>query len=311
MNITSQMVKTLRDKTNAGMMDCKKALTECGGDIDKSVDWLRQKGLMTARKRAGRATREGLVLTKITGDGKVGAVVELNSETDFVSKMDSFREITESLVDYLATAPQAPENVEALLKAKCPKCGEEFGEVINRAVGTTGEVIRLRRFKVIKAGPNGLVHGYVHAGGRLGVLVELEVEKPGPAADDLAHNLAMHVAAINPMAIKIEHLPEDFVAKERAVHEAKSKEELEAKAQKSPGKAPKNIEGLLANMVNGKMKKSFTELVLLEQAYVKDPAKTVAALISEAGKELGKIEVLSFARFQLGEEIEGENASEE
>jgi elongation factor Ts len=305
------MVKTLRDKTNAGMMDCKKALQECDGDIDKAIEWLRQKGLMTARKRAGRATREGLVLTKVTGDSKIGAVVELNSETDFVSKMDSFKDITESLVGYLAAAPKAPESVAELLEAKCPTCGEKFGEVINRAVGTTGEVIRLRRFKVIKAGPNGLVHGYVHAGGRLGVLIELDVENPGPEVEELAHNLAMHVAAINPMAIKVEHLSEDFLAKERAVHVAKSKEEIEARAKKNPKKAPTNIEGLLTQMVDGKMKKSFAELVLLEQAYVKDPAKTVTALIKEASKDLGQIEIVSFVRFQLGEEIEGENAPEE
>jgi elongation factor Ts len=305
------MVKALRDKTNAGMMDCKAALKECDGDIEKSVDWLRQKGLMTARKRAGRATREGLVLTRITDDGKTGAVVELNSETDFVAKMDSFREITESLAAYLASAAEAPADVPALLEAKCPKCGETFGEVINRAVGTTGEVIRLRRFKVVKAGPNGLVHGYVHAGGRLGVLIELEAEKPGPGVDELAHNLAMHVAAINPMAIKVEHLPEDFLAKERAVHEAKSREELEAKAKKSPGKGQPNIEALLPKMVDGKMKKSFSELVLMEQAYVKEPGMTVDALVKGASADLGKIEIASFTRFQLGEEIEGENASEE
>jgi elongation factor Ts len=311
MEITSQMVKKLRDKTNAGMMDCKKALNECDGDIDKAVDWLRQKGLMTARKRAGRATREGLVLTKITDDAKIGAVVELNSETDFVSKMDSFREITESLVNYLATSQDTPVDVPALLEAKCPTCGEKYSEIINRAVGTTGEVIRLRRFKVIKGGPQGLVHGYIHSGGRLGVLIELNVEKPGPAAEELAHNLAMHVAAINPMAIKVEHLSEDFIAKEKAVHEAKSREELEAKAKKNPNKAPADLTSLFAKLVDGKMKKSFTELVLLEQAYIKDQTQTVAALIKEASKELGQVEVVSFVRFQLGEEIEGETTAEE
>jgi elongation factor Ts len=292
------------------MMDCKKALIECQGDIDKAVDWLRQKGLMTARKRASRATREGLVLTKVTQDSKIGAVVELNSETDFVSKMDSFKDITQSLVGYLASAPQAPESVAELLEAKCPTCGEKFEEVINRAVGTTGEVIRLRRFKVIKAGPNGLVHGYVHAGGRLGVLIELEVEKLGPEAEALAHDLAMHIAASNPMCVKVEHLPEDFLTKEKAFHEAKSREELEEKIKKNP-KMPTNIEDVLVKIVDGKMKKSFTELVLLEQSYVKDPAKTVTALIKEASKELGQIDIVSFVRFQLGEEIEGENASEE
>lgn len=312
MEITSQLVKTLRDKTNAGMMDCKKALQECGGDIEKAVDWLRQKGLMTARKRAGRATKEGLVLTSVTADAKKGAVVELNSETDFVSKMDSFREIADSLVGYLAQSAEAPADVEALLAAKCPKCGETYGEVINRAVGTTGEVIRLRRFKVVKAGPQGLVHGYVHGGGRLGVLVELDVEKPGPAADELAHNLAMHVAASNPMAIRVEDLSEEYLSRERAVHQAKAREEQEEKARKNPKqKAPADLEGLLSKMVEGKMRKTFTELVLLEQPYVKDPAKNVATLVKEAARELGQVGIVSFVRFQLGEEIEGEAKAEE
>jgi elongation factor Ts len=266
---------------------------------------------MTARKRAGRATREGLVLTKITEDGKTGAIVELNSETDFVSKMDSFKEITESIVSYLANTKETPADVAALLEAKCPKCGETFGEVINRAVGTTGEVIRLRRFKVVKAGPQGLVNDYIHAGGRLGVLVELDVEKPGPDANSLARDLAMHVAAVNPLAIKVEHLSDDFLAKEKAVHEAISKQELENKAKKNPKKVPMDIGTLLDKMVDGKMRKTFTELVLLEQAFVKDDTKNVASIIKEASKNLGQIEVVSFARFKLGEEIEGESAAEE
>jgi elongation factor Ts len=313
MEITTQLVKTLRDKTKAGMMDCKKALLECEGDLEKSVDWLRQKGLMTARKRASRATKQGLIQTQVTPDAKIGAIVELNSETDFVAKMDSFKEIAQSIVSYLAAAASNPANVPAdvpaLLEAKCPTCGEAFGEVINRAVGTTGEAIRLRRFKVIQAGPNSLVHGYIHAGGLLAVLIEIEVEKPGPAAEELAHDLAMHVAAMNPMAIKVEQVSQDFWDKERAVHEAKSKDEIEKKNKNNLSKIG-DLKTMLERMVEGKMKKTYTELVLLEQTFVKDPSKSVASLIKDASKKLGQIEIVSFARYQLGEELEGENEDE-
>ncbi|MDR0356582.1 MAG: translation elongation factor Ts [Deltaproteobacteria bacterium] len=307
MELTAQLVKTLREKTNAGMMDCKRALQECECDLEKAVDWLRQKGLMTARKRAGRATREGLALTKVSGDGKVGAVVELNSETDFVSKMDSFKDIAESIVAYLVETPQVPANLEALLQCKCPKCGETFGEVVNRAVGTTGENMRLRRFQVVKAGPKGLVHDYVHAGGKIGVLVELDVEKTGSETDDLAHNLAMHVAAANPMFLRNEDISKDFYDKEKAVQEGKAKEEIDERVKKG-GKpiSPDQLPGMLAKMVEGKLKKSFAELVLLEQAYVKEPKKTIAAVLAEAKANLGEVKLVSFVRFQLGEEIPGE-----
>ncbi|MDR1487440.1 MAG: translation elongation factor Ts, partial [Deltaproteobacteria bacterium] len=253
MEITSKLVKQLRDKTNAGMMDCKKALQECGGDIDKAVDWLRQKGLMTARKRAGRATREGLVLTAQSPDGKKAAIVELNTETDFVAKMDSFKNITESIADFLINCSSPPADVEACLAGVCPKCGKTFGEIIQSAVGTTGENMKLRRFKLIAAKDDGLVHAYVHAGGRLAVLVNLTVGKPGEEADLLAHNIAMHVAAANPAAVQIKDLPQAVVDKEKAIFEVKAEAEAEEKVQKArknnvpENKLPKK------DMIKGKM----------------------------------------------------------
>jgi elongation factor Ts len=304
MAITSQMVKILRDKTNAGMMDCKKALAECEGDVEKAIDWLRQKGLVTARKRAGRATKEGLVLAAESPDGRRGALVELNSETDFVAKMDSFRELTQSVAKFLAESPAAPADPAALLALTLPERGQTIGELIQGAIGTTGENMALRRFAVFEAD---LVHAYIHMNGRLGVLVALNVEKPGPAAQELAHNLAMQIAAANPLAIRVEDVPEAVLAREKAVYQAKAEEEAEARIQKSKGK-PLDKNSLVAKIVEGQIKKFHGEAVLLEQAYVKEPGKTVTQIIKAAAGEAGQVGVAKFARFQLGEELEGESA---
>ncbi|MDR1577871.1 MAG: translation elongation factor Ts [Deltaproteobacteria bacterium] len=314
MAVTSQMVKILRDKTNAGMMDCKNALNECDGDIEKSVDWLRQKGLLTARKRAGRATKEGLVLAAESPNGQKGALVELNTETDFVAKMDSFRELTLNIANFLVTTSDAPKDVADLLARLCPKCGQTIGELISASVGSTGENMKLRRFVVFSApdakdGANGLVHSYIHMNGRLGVLVNLKVEKPGPTAVELAHNLAMQIAAANPLSIDANSVPAAVLDREKAVYQAKAEEEAEAKIQKNTGK-PLNKSFLVTKIVEGQVKKFFAESVLLEQAYVKDPTKTVTQLIKAAAAELGAVEVTQFARFQLGEELEGESSEE-
>jgi elongation factor Ts len=291
MEITSQMVKTLRDKTNAGMMDCKKALAECAGDLDKAVDWLRQKGLMTARKRAGRATREGLVLTAISADGRRGAIVELNTETDFVAKMDSFRELTQDIASYLAETDSPPKDLPDLLSRRHPQKGRSIAELIAANAGTTGENTRLRRYSVVQAQEGGFVQDYIHAGGRLAVLVSLRAEQPGEKADELAHNVAMQVAAANPLSIKPEELPPALVEKEKAIYRAKAQES---------GKPEK----IWDNIIQGQLKKFYSEVALLEQPYVKEPAKTVAAVLKEA--QVGQASVEAFARFQLGEEIEGE-----
>ncbi|MDR1085239.1 MAG: translation elongation factor Ts [Deltaproteobacteria bacterium] len=306
MAITSQMVKILRDKTNAGMMDCKKALTECGGDIEKAVDWLRQKGLMTARKRAGRATKEGLVLGAESSDGQISALVELNSETDFVAKMDSFRELTATIATYLVENTDTPADVAGLLTRKCPRCGQIIGELISSAVGTTGENMNLRRFAVFNAPPEGgLVHTYIHMGGRLGVMVSLKAEKKGPEAVELAHNLAMQIAAANPLSIGIEHLPPEVIERERAVLTVKAEAEAKAKVEKSKGKNL-DINAILPKIIEGQLKKFYSEVVLLEQPYVKEPSKNMAQVLKEAKDKVGQAEIAAFVRFQLGEELEGD-----
>ncbi|MDR0548599.1 MAG: translation elongation factor Ts [Deltaproteobacteria bacterium] len=307
MAITSQMVKTLRDKTNAGMMDCKKALAESDGDIEKAVDWLRQKGLATAQKRAGRATKEGLVLAAENPSGSKGALVELNVETDFVAKMDSFRELTANIAEYLANADDPPTDVADLLTRKCPKCGQVIGDLIQGAVGTTGENMKLRRFVVYEQ-TQGLVHAYIHMQGRLGVLIDLKVEKPGPKAVELAHNLAMQIAAANPISVNVADVPPAVLEREKAIYAVKAEAEAEAKVQKSAKPLDKNF--LIPKIVEGQIKKFYSEAVLLEQAYVKEPSQTVTQFLKAAKAEVGPVEVVRFARFQLGEELAGENVDE-
>lgn len=299
------MVKSLREKTNAPMMNCKKALQECEGDIDKAVDWLRQKGLKLADVRSSRATREGLILTAVTSDGLRGAIVELNTETDFVAKMDSFKEMAQSLADYLLKTEDTPADVDALHSRTCPIQNQTFKDIITNAIGKTGENMRLRRFAVVDAPKPGLVHGYVHPGSRLAVLVAMSADNPGPEVDELAHNLAMQVAWSSPVALTADGIPPKILERERAVHEAKAAEEAEEKIKKAGAKAPpKDV--LISKMVEGQMKKYKSEVVLLEQAYIKDSAKTISDVLKEAAKTLGRVEIASYTRFQLGEEIPGE-----
>ncbi|MGL4209307.1 MAG: translation elongation factor Ts, partial [Candidatus Adiutrix sp.] len=219
MEITAKLVKELRDKTNSGMMDCKKALGECGGDLEKAVDWLRQKGLMTARKRAGRITKEGLIASAISPDMKKGALVELNCETDFVAKNEAFQQLAQDIVALLLASDSAPD-LETLLTKQLPN-GETLDGAIKNLVGTIGENINLRRFVLCQGQGNSFLHAYIHGPGRLGVLVEIAAEKIEASAEELAHNLAMHIAAAAPIAIKEEDVPAEMLERELALCRAK------------------------------------------------------------------------------------------
>ncbi len=295
MEISAKLVKELRDKTNSGMMDCKKALAECECDLEKAVDWLRQKGLMTARKRAGRATREGLIVAGVSADLKRGALVELNCETDFVAKNEAFQQLAADVANLLLTS-EAPADVTALLTR--PLGTATVDDVLKGLVGTIGENMNLRRFLAAKTDGNGFLHTYIHGPGRLGVLVELSVEKPGPAAEELAHNLAMHIAAANPVAITPEDVPADLLEREKNIFRAKLAES---------GKP----ENMWDKIMVGQVHKFYSEVVLLEQAYVKDDKKSVGQVVKEAAADCGKVVVKSFTRFQLGEELPGEAGAEE
>jgi len=296
MEITAKMVKELRDKTNAGMMDCKKALAECGADLEKAVDWLRQKGLMTARKRAGRATREGLIVAGVSADQRRGAMLELNCETDFVAKNDAFQKLAADILALLLA--EGPADVPALL-ARPLAAGGTVDEALKSLVGTIGENMNLRRFVRREAPAGSLLHTYIHGPGRLGVMVELAAEKTGPEAVELAHNLAMHIAAANPVARTAEEVPAEFLEREKEIYRAKLAES---------GKPENMWDKILA----GQIKKFYSEVVLLEQAYVKDPTgkTTVAGLLKSSAGACGRAEIRAYDRFQLGEEL-GETREEE
>lgn len=296
MEISAKMVKELRDKTNAGMMDCKKALAECECDLEKAVDWLRQKGLMTARKRAGRATKEGLVVAGVSPDMKKGAILELNCETDFVAKNDGFQKLAMDAIEVLLTS-EAPATVEELLN-RPTACGTTLDDTLKGLVGTIGENMNLRRFAVGKASGNGFLHTYIHGPGRLGVMIEMTVEKFGTAAEDLAHNLAMHIAAAAPAALNAAAIPADLLEREKALFRAKLADS---------GKP----ENMWDKIIEGQVKKFYSEVVLLEQLYVKDDKKTITQVLKDAAGECGKAEIVSFQRFQLGEELPGEASDTE
>jgi len=298
MEITAKMVKDLREKTNAGMMDCKKALGECGGDLEKAVDWLRQKGLMTARKRAGRATREGLIAAVVSADQRRGAMIELNCETDFVAKNEGFQKLAADILNLLLAGP-APADVPALLSRPLAT-GETVNDALKGLVGTIGENMNLRRFVRRESSAGSLMHTYIHGPGRLGVMVELAAEKMGAEAEELAHNLAMHIAAASPVARTAEEVPADLLEREKEIFRAKLAES---------GKP----EDMWDKIMEGQIKKFYAEVVLLEQAYVKDPTgkTTVAGLLKSSSAACGRTEIRTYDRFQLGEELPGEARPEE
>ncbi len=278
--ITAADVKKLREMTGAGMMDCKKALTETGGDMDAAVDFLRKKGLAAASKKAGRVAAEGMVLA--LADGHAGVIVEVNAETDFVSKNDKFQGFVKRVAEIVLE--KAPADLEAL-KA-LPYDGEtNVGEALAQLIATIGENMNIRRFDRIEA--SGAVAAYVHAGGRIGVLIGIE----GAASDKLAEaarGIAMHVAAVNPQYVSREDVPAEAVEREKAVLSERAK---------ASGK-PENI---VEKIVAGQLNKFYSEVCLLEQDYVIDTDQKVGKML--AGIDAGA-KVTAMVRYQLGEGIE-------
>ena len=279
--ISAKDVKALRDQTGAGMMDCKAALKDGEGDVERAMDLLRERGLSKAGKRAGRATSEGAVAVSI--DGGFGVMIELGCETDFVAKNDQFQQLVQGIADALRASGEATD-VESALAAKIES--ETVDEHIKAAVGRVGENIQLKRVGSIRV--NGIVGSYIHGGGKLGVMVGLASNSPESVAD-AARDVAMHVAAADPtpMAVDQDGLDPDVVEKERTI--------LRNQALES-GK-PENI---VDNMVKGRLKKFFAENCLVEQAFVKDPDQSVGDFLASAGEA----SVSEFLRFKLGEDAE-------
>ena len=272
-NITAAMVKELREKTGAGMMDCKKALAATEGDAAKAIDWLREKGISKAEKKAGRVAAEGAVEAYLSEDAKVGAVVEINCETDFAAGNEQFRNLESKIAEHIANT--APESLEALNDSLLD--GKKVSDLVTEATATIGEKISLRRFTRFET--DGRLASYIHMGGKIGVLVDLS----GGEAE-LGKDVAMQVAAAAPTAVDRSGVDAEALEHEREVLRKQALEE---------GKPEKIVE----KMVDGRINKYYKEVCLLEQVFVKDSEKTVKDILKG-------VEVRRFVRYQLGEGIE-------
>ena len=279
------MVKELRDMTGAGMMECKKALVEAEGDMDKAVDILRTRGLAAAAKKAGRATNEGTIMTVISEDGKSAAILELNCETDFVAENETFLGYARRITTAALNA--RPADVEALKAADAD--GETVDAVLTDAIHTIGENTRIKRFEVVDADA---ITTYIHAGGKIGVLVQFELDGIDPNNEEFAqygHDVAMQVAAAAPVAANREDVPEDVRAHEMEIY----------KTQAAESGKPANIQEKIAT---GRMEKYYKEFVLAEQAFVKDSDQTIGQYTEKVAKDLGgTIKLAGFVRYVLGE----------
>ncbi len=293
--ITAALVKELREKSGAGMMDCKKALTETNGDIEAAIDWLRAKGIAKADKKSGRTAAEGLI--GIAGAGTKAVVVEVNSETDFVARNDAFQDLVRGVASVALTTDGS---VDAIAAATYPASGKSVADTIKDAIAHIGENMTLRRAALLSV-EDGVVATYIHNGvsdglGKLGVLVALKSTGNKDVLSAIGRQVAMHIAATNPLAIRSEEVDAAVAERERNVFIEQSR---------ASGK-PDNI---IEKMVEGRMRKFFEEVALLSQAFVINPDQTVGDAIKAAEKEAGApIEVTGMARLLLGEGIEKEES---
>jgi elongation factor Ts len=294
--ITASLVKALRDRTGAGMMDCKAALTETGGDMEQAVDWLRKKGLSKAAKKADRVAADGLI--GVTVKGATGAVVEVNSETDFVARNAQFQELVSTIA---ALAPAAKGDLAKLNAAAVPGKGVSVDEHLKNAIATIGENMGLRRTAALSV-KEGVVADYVHNKaadglGKIGVLIALESAGDSDSLMALGRQLAMHIAAANPLVVNVEDLSKDAIERERAIYVEQAKAE--------PKNAGKSDE-MLAKASEGRLQKEFVnQSVLLKQVFVIDGKATVAEILKSAEKDVGApVKVAGFVRYALGEGIE-------
>lgn len=292
MSFTAKDVVALREKTGVGMMDCKKALTEAEGDMEKAVDILREKGLAASVKKAGRIAAEGIAFAKVSACGKIAAVVEVNSETDFVAKNKDFQSFVETCADTVIR--QNPKDLEALLAANAEGSETTIDEMVKEKILTIGENIKVRRFQRYE----GPVTSYVHANGRIGVIVRFDTTDEIAATEEFkeyAKNVAMQIAAVNPGYVHSNEIPADVVEKEKAIY----KEQVMGEGKP---------EAIAEKIVAGRIVKFYKEVCLAEQVYVKDSSMNVQQYTESVGKALGgTIEILEFTRFEKGEGLEKRN----
>jgi len=287
--ITASLVKELRDKTNAGMMDCKRVLEETSGDLDAAVKLLRERGIAKAAKKADRAANEGVITARVSDDLKSGILLEVNCETDFVSKNENFQGFVHSLADSLA-ASGAPDHAAALA---VDVNGSSVEVTVKAKVAEVGENLQFRKYVRYEAAEGGVIASYIHLGGKVGVLLEVGTGNPetaqSPAFLELIKDLTLHIAAAAPRGLSRDDIPAETVEAEKDIF----------RVQLADSGKPENI---IENIIKGKIGKFFAESCFLEQGFVKDPDTTISQLLEAKGKEIGDtLKVNRFTRFGLGE----------
>jgi len=279
MAITNEMIKKLRESTGAGMMDCKRALEESGGSMEAAVEYLRKKGAAVAQKRSDRAAKEGVIVTRVSPDGKTGVIVEVNCETDFVGRSDAFTAFAGAVAG--AIAAHRPGTLDELRALKTPG-GKSVADLMNDLLAKVGEKIEVRRFSVMES-KDGTIYSYTHLGSKIGVLVECANIPPETA---VGRDVAMQIAAMNPSTVAREEVAKEIVERELDIYRTQAKNE---------GKPPQIVD----RIANGRLEKFYQEICLLEQIFVKDGGKTVREYLAESGKNAA---VRRFHRYHLGEE---------
>ncbi|MCL1786924.1 MAG: translation elongation factor Ts [Defluviitaleaceae bacterium] len=300
MAVTAALVKELREISGAGMSACKDALVEANGDIKRASEILREKGLATAAKKAGRVAAEGLVATVLTDDRKKGAIVEVNSETDFVAKNDEFVSFVQNMVKQ-ALNSSAGTVEDLLAEAWVANPSETAFEALTHKIATIGENLGLRRFERFEAGANSVIIEYIHGGGRVGVMLELSAPTVNEAVLEVGRNVCMQIAAMSPQFVSSADMSAEFIAKEKEILTKTALKENESEAKPKP-------ESVIEKMVEGRLKKQLKEVCLVESEYVRDDSMTVGEYLNTVGAT-----VLRFVRYEKGEGVEKkeENFAEE
>ncbi len=286
--VTASLVKDLREKTNAGMLDCKKALEETQGNFEAAIEWLRKKGLASAGKKADRIASEGLVYAQVL-DGKAGVVIEVNSETDFVARNDGFKDLVKDIAGHILSSKSDVKEAADLL-TQTTAGGKTVELLMKEAIAKIGENLVVRRFSKFTT-ESGYIHSYIHGEGKIGVLVELKGAGQNADVRQLAADLCLHVAAMNPMGLSPDDIPTTVIEKEKEILRARALEQ---------GKKPE----MLDKIIEGQIRKFMAENCMLEQAFVKNPDQKVKDLVADVSKKSGGVEFLRFIRFELGEGIQ-------
>ncbi|MGA7162105.1 MAG: translation elongation factor Ts [Bacteroidota bacterium] len=286
MAITSEAVKNLREKTGAGMMDCKRALEATNGDMEKAIEYLRKKGAATAEKRADRVANQGMIVTKVANGGKLGVIVEINSETDFVARSQDFIQFANDVASIIER--QVPKSIVELLALQYNE-KRTVADALSDLVGKIGEKIEIKRFDVVTA-DNSVIEAYTHMGSKIGVLVELTTGAASEEVKTIARDVAMQTAAMSPNVVSREQVQKNTIERELDIYRQQAKNE---------GKPDQVVE----RIATGRLEKYFQEVVLLEQSFIKDASKSIKEVLQDASSKLNdKLGVRQFKRYQLGEE---------